>query len=177
MTHPKDKQPLTWASVCQFTKYFDFLLSLCLATACQAQLPYFSGEEIESQRVKEPDLVVKSADARGGAQEWNLGVLFTKVIWLLSTWKLLPISLVSLVPEDSLFQLYPHSPHSPEIPAIQVSSGPHQEKKMGFERSVDIFEISRSMYMYPWLEYQDRTKGEDRMDRNGARSRSQEPGA
>uniref|UniRef100_A0A8C0ZYK0 Protein HEATR9 n=1 Tax=Castor canadensis TaxID=51338 RepID=A0A8C0ZYK0_CASCN len=29
---------------------------------------------------------------------------------------------------------------------------------MGFERSVDIFEISRSMYMYPWLEYQDRTK-------------------
>ncbi|KAL0597131.1 Protein HEATR9, partial [Plecturocebus cupreus] len=35
---------------------------------------------------------------------------------------------------------------------------PHQEKKMACEKLTDIFDVSRSMFLYPWLEYPNRTK-------------------
>uniref|UniRef100_A0A8C0JU76 HEAT repeat containing 9 n=1 Tax=Canis lupus dingo TaxID=286419 RepID=A0A8C0JU76_CANLU len=37
---------------------------------------------------------------------------------------------------------------------------------MAYKKSADIFDISRSMFKYPWLEYPERTKGEAGIDRN-----------
>lgn len=47
---------------------------------------------------------------------------------------------------------------------------PHQ-KRMAYEKSADLFDIARSMFKYPWLEYPGRTKGEPGMDRNRIRVR------
>lgn len=40
---------------------------------------------------------------------------------------------------------------------------------MAYEKPADIFDISRSMFKYPWLEYPERTKGEAGIDRNRVR--------
>lgn len=42
---------------------------------------------------------------------------------------------------------------------------------MAYTCSVDIFDISRSMFKYPWLEYPGRNKGEVGMDRNAIKGR------
>lgn len=42
---------------------------------------------------------------------------------------------------------------------------------MAYEKSIDIFEIARSMFRYPWLEYPYRTKGEAGMERNRIRGK------
>lgn len=42
---------------------------------------------------------------------------------------------------------------------------------MAYEKSVDFFDIARSMFKYPWLEYPDRTKGEAGIEKNRNRAK------
>lgn len=42
---------------------------------------------------------------------------------------------------------------------------------MAYEKAAEIFDISRSLFRYLWLEYPRRTKGEAIMHRNGVRGR------
>lgn len=42
---------------------------------------------------------------------------------------------------------------------------------MAYEKSANLFDVARSMFKYPWLEYPGRTKGETGMDRNRIRDR------
>lgn len=83
------------------------------------------------------------------------------------------VSLVPFVQKTGLPELCLHNSKGPVFfyhhhPALW----PHQEnKKMAYEKSIDFFEIARSMFEYPWLEYPNRTKGEAGMERNRIRGK------
>lgn len=71
--------------------------------------------------------------------------------------------------EDRFPPTVPPRSQKPLLPCLG-SLWPHQEKRrMAYEKSADIFDISRSMFKYPWPEYPERTKGEARIDRNRVR--------
>ena len=71
--------------------------------------------------------------------------------------------------EDKSPPTVPPRSQKPLLPHLG-SLWPHQEKRrMAYEKSADIFDISRSMFKYPWLEYPERTKGEAGIDRNRVR--------